>query len=112
MSQTAIGDEWLTARIAMGSKAALNAALSLYGPLVFVMARRLLDNPLDAEAVVEETFLALWDEPKAWDPTSTSLAGHLLCDTRRRCERRRPMGKVIPLAAHTSGRRAHQPVSV
>ena len=57
---------------------ALREAIRLYGPLVHGMARRILNEPSLAEEVAQDTFLAFWRRPGAFDPARGSLQAFLL----------------------------------
>lgn len=57
---------------------ALREAIRLYGPLVHGMARRIINEPSLAEEVAQDTFLAFWRRPGAFDPARGSLQAFLL----------------------------------
>ena len=50
----------------------------MYGTAVHGMARRIVAEPSFAEEVAQDTFLALWRRPGAFDPTRGSLQAFLL----------------------------------
>jgi RNA polymerase sigma-70 factor (ECF subfamily) len=49
-----------------------------HGGAVFALARRLLQDPADAEEVVQEVFLRLWNAPEKFDSARGSLRSYLL----------------------------------
>lgn len=57
---------------------ALRRAIGIYGGLVYGMARRVVAEPSLAEEVAQDTFLALWRRPGAFDPERGSLQAFLL----------------------------------
>ncbi len=63
---------------------ALSEAIRLYGPLVHGMARRILNEPSMAEEVAQDTFVALWRRPGAFDPERGTLLAFLLGVTRNK----------------------------
>jgi RNA polymerase sigma-70 factor, ECF subfamily len=65
-------------RLQNGDEAALREAMGLYGGLVLGMARRILYEPAMAEEVAQDTFLALWRRPGAFDASRGSLQSFLL----------------------------------
>jgi RNA polymerase sigma-70 factor (ECF subfamily) len=48
-----------------------------YGPVVFGIARRVLADPNLAEEVAQDTFVALWRRPGAFDPERGTLQSFL-----------------------------------
>lgn len=65
-------------RLQNGDEAALRETIGLYGGVVLGMARRILVEPAMAEEVAQDTFLALWRRPGAFDPSRGSLQSFLL----------------------------------
>jgi RNA polymerase sigma-70 factor, ECF subfamily len=56
---------------------ALRRTISLYGGRVYAMARRVVVDPGLAEEVAQDSFLALWRRPGAFDPERGSLDAFL-----------------------------------
>ena len=56
---------------------ALGEIVDAYGPLVLGMARKILVDPGLAEEVAQDTFVALWRRPGAFDPDRGTLQGFL-----------------------------------
>src|SRR3954463_13359985 len=67
---------------------------------VYSLARRLMNHVTDAEEVVQEVFLRLWNAPEKFDPERGSLRSYLLAQTHGR--------SVDLLRADTSRRRREE----
>ena len=65
-------------RLMEREEAALREVIAMYGTAVHGMARRIVAEPSFAEEVAQDTFLALWRRPGAFDPTRGSLQAFLL----------------------------------
>jgi RNA polymerase sigma-70 factor (ECF subfamily) len=72
------GDVELAERLLARDESALRRAIELYGGPVHGMARRVITEPSLAEEVAQDTFLALWRRPGAFDPQRGSLQSFLL----------------------------------
>ena len=70
-------DENLARRLFERDESALREAIDTYGQVVYGMARRILVDPSLAEEVAQDTFLALWRRPGAFDPVRGSLQAFL-----------------------------------
>ena len=70
-------DVALADRLMARDESALNDAISTYGKLVFGIARRVVAEPSLAEEVAQDTFLALWRRPGAYDPERGGLQAFL-----------------------------------
>lgn len=57
---------------------ALRTVIDGFGPVVYAMARRVVADGSLAEEVAQDTFLALWRRPGAFDPDRGSLQAFLL----------------------------------
>jgi RNA polymerase sigma-70 factor, ECF subfamily len=62
----------------------LREAIAVYGPAVYGMARRVLAEPGMAEEVAQDTFLALWRRPGAFNPERGSLKSFLVAVARNK----------------------------
>lgn len=71
-------DADLAGRLMAREEAALNDAVKLYGGVVHGMARRIVAESSLAEEVAQDTFVALWRRPGAYDPARGSLQAFLL----------------------------------
>ena len=106
----AAADRVLVGRLSAGDQAALAEIYSLYGGLVFSVARRVLREAALAEDVTQEVFVFVWVHPDRFDPTRGSLKtwlgllAHRRAIDRVRAERRRATGegRVEPPAAIVS----------
>ena len=66
------------ARLLERDEGALKELIDLHGPMVLGMARRILAERSLAEEVAQDTFVALWRRPGAFDPARGSLRTFLL----------------------------------
>jgi RNA polymerase sigma-70 factor (ECF subfamily) len=87
-----------------GDENAIRDVAEAYGSKIYQLAFRYLRNKEDAEEVVQDTFLALWDRAATFDPASGSLAAWLHTIARNRtvdrlrAAGRRPQFVAPPLA--------------
>jgi RNA polymerase sigma-70 factor (ECF subfamily) len=72
------GHDALVARLLERDEKALRALIDEFGPAVYAVARRIVAEPSLAEEVAQDTFLALWRRPGAFDPARGGLQGFLL----------------------------------
>lgn len=70
-------DAALAERLLVRDQDALRTAIDSYGEVVFGMARRIVIEPSLAEEVAQDTFLALWRRPGAFDAARGSLQAFL-----------------------------------
>ncbi|HEX2057990.1 MAG TPA: sigma-70 family RNA polymerase sigma factor [Actinomycetota bacterium] len=71
-------DVQLIERLLVRDEVALREVIAAYGGVVHGMARRVLAEPALAEEVAQDTFVALWRRPGAFDPARGSLQSFLL----------------------------------
>ena len=64
----------LVREVAAGSEAALASLYDRHADGIYAAACRLTSDRQDAEEVVQETFLALWNRAELFDPAAGSLA--------------------------------------
>jgi RNA polymerase sigma-70 factor (ECF subfamily) len=67
----------LARRLLERDESALRRAIDIYGEAVYGMARRVLLDQALAEEVAQDTFLALWRRPGAFDASRGSLQAFL-----------------------------------
>ncbi|MFZ0251209.1 MAG: sigma-70 family RNA polymerase sigma factor [Acidimicrobiales bacterium] len=79
-----VSDAQLVTSIARYSEVALAEAYRRHGGAVFGLAKRVLNNPTDAEDVTQEVFLRLWNQPDRFDPARGSLRSFLLAQAHGR----------------------------
>ena len=72
------GDARLAERLMAREEKALREVMASYGGPVYGMARRVVAEPGFAEEVAQDTFIALWRRPGAYDPDRGSLQSFLL----------------------------------
>jgi RNA polymerase sigma-70 factor (ECF subfamily) len=77
-------DAQLVTSIARYSEVALAEVYRRHGGAVYGLARRVLNNPTEAEDVTQEVFLRLWNEPDRYDATRGSLRSFLLAQSHGR----------------------------
>ena len=71
-------DEELVDRIGRGDQSALREVVAQHGGRVLAVGVRTLRDAARAEEVVQDTFLALWTHPGAFDPNRGTLRSFLL----------------------------------
>jgi RNA polymerase sigma factor (sigma-70 family) len=105
-------DGMLVRRVADGDDTALEALYDRYGRPAYALARRITGEPVFAEEVVQEVFLALWRDPEKYDPTRGGFPSWLLASThhkavdavrREETIRRRRASLADEAATYTSG---------
>jgi RNA polymerase sigma-70 factor (ECF subfamily) len=79
-----VSDAQLVTSIARYSEVALAEVYRRHGGAVYGLARRVLNDPAEAEDVTQEVFLRLWNEPDRYDPTRGSLRSFLLAQSHAR----------------------------
>lgn len=96
MRDDAVRDVELHRRVANGDRAAFQELYRRYGSAAYGLALRITAQPMLAEEVTQDAFLALWRTPEAFDPTRgafrsffLSLVHHRAVDSVRREERLR-----------------------
>ena len=87
-------------RIANGDSAAVAECLDQYGGLVWSLARRMLGSAEDAEDVVQEIFVELWQKADRFEPQRGAEATFIVMVARRRIiDRQRRAGRALVAAA-------------
>ena len=72
-------------RIAARDKSALTALYEQTSAVIYSMAIRMLGSPHDAEEIVQETFVQIWERAGLFNPTLGSALSWSLGITRNRC---------------------------
>jgi RNA polymerase sigma-70 factor, ECF subfamily len=98
-ARTELSDAGLVVAISRYHQDALAEAYRRHGGAVFGLARRLLSGGPQAEEVVQEVFLRLWDHPEKFDPGRGSLRSYLLAQ----CH-----GRSVDLLRSESSRRQRE----
>jgi len=93
-------DATVVRMVVAGSHAALAELYDRHAAAVFGASFRLLGQRLEAEDVVQETFLALWNRAEQFDPTLGSLRAWLMTIGRNRAiDRLRATGRQPRVAS-------------
>jgi RNA polymerase sigma-70 factor (ECF subfamily) len=95
-----VSDSSLVVAIARYDQAALAEAYRRHAGAVFGLARRLLNDQAQAEEVVQEVFVRLWNAPERYDAERGTLRSFLLAHTHSRA--------VDVLRSETSRRRREE----
>jgi RNA polymerase sigma-70 factor (ECF subfamily) len=104
-----ISDEGLVREMIGGSEAALGSLYDRHGNVVFAAALRTGTDRGIAAEVVQETFLALWNQAERFDPDRGSLLSWLLTIARNRAiDRLRAAGRHDRAVAFSSFGQADQ----
>ena len=94
------GDDELLARIAAGSQGALSELIARHGRGLRMFAARYLGHAGDAEDVVQEVFVTVWNQAARFDPARGRASTWLYRITANRCidqRRRRALRSFIGL---------------
>ena len=77
-------DTRLAERLLARDEGALREVIDAYGAAVYGMARRVVAEPTLAEEVAQDTFLAIWRRPGAFDSSRGTMQAFLLGVTRNK----------------------------
>jgi RNA polymerase sigma-70 factor (ECF subfamily) len=97
-------------RLTERDQSALSELYDQFSRLVFSIALRVVQNPMLAEEITQDTFLKLWHQPGSWDPERGKFVSWLLTITRYtaidrlRKEQRRPLQHAVELDEVRLGR--------
>jgi RNA polymerase sigma-70 factor (ECF subfamily) len=92
-------DAQLVTLIGRYNESALAEVYRRHGGAVFGLARKILNNPNEADDVAQEVFLRLWNNPDRFDPVRGSLRSFLLNDSH---------GRSVDLVRSLNARRARE----
>src|SRR5215472_1615478 len=90
-------DGELVARVGRGDRDAAQVLIDRHLPKLMTLARRMLSDPVEAEDVVQESFLRLWKHASAWRPGQAKFETWLYRVTLNQCYdrlRRRPTASL------------------
>lgn len=85
-------------RIVAGEPEALSDLYDRYSGMLLALARRVLNNTSDAEEVLQECFLQVWNQAGRYDPARSSVSTWLVLITRSRAIDRLRSRKVVDKA--------------
>ncbi|HVT42306.1 MAG TPA: sigma-70 family RNA polymerase sigma factor [Acidimicrobiales bacterium] len=94
-----VSDAQLVTSIARYSEVALAEAYRRHGGAVYGLAKRVLQNPTEAEDVTQEVFLRLWNQPDRFDAARGSLRSFLLAQAH---------GRAVDAVRASSSRQARE----
>lgn len=100
-------DVALVQAIAAGDRAALAALYDRFAPRLLGLAGRLMNNPLDAEDLLHDLFLEVWNQAHRYDATRGSVVSWLVLRLRSRgIDRLRSPSyrRVVSLESEPAGR--------
>ena len=83
-SQRTAQDAALVRAVADGSPEAVEELYDRYGGMLLGLARKVVKDPADAEEVLQETFVHVWNRAASYDPARSSVATWLVLITRSR----------------------------
>lgn len=75
-------DQELVAAFRQGQPAALDLLYDKYAPVLLGLATRIVRNSETAEAVLQDTFVAIWEQKANYDASRLSLLSWLILITR------------------------------
>lgn len=79
-----VDDQTLLERIAGSDATALSELYERYSPLLLSLSRRILGSASDAEEVLQEVFLQVWNQAGRYDTRRSSVSTWLVLITRSR----------------------------
>ncbi len=83
-SLAAPGDAALLRRIVERQPDALAELYDRFSPTLLALARRILDSTADAEEILQEVFVHVWNQAQRYDPARSSVSTWLVLITRSR----------------------------
>jgi len=94
-SPAALSDAALVKLVAERRPAALAELYDRYAPTLLALARRVLDNHADAEEVLQEVFVQVWNRGERYDPARSSVSTWLVLIARSRAIDRLRSRRVV-----------------
>ena len=98
----AINDAALLRQVADRQPAALDALYDRHAPTLLALGRRILGSVADAEEVLQEVFLHVWNQAGRYDGGRSSVSTWLILITRSRAIDRLRTRKVVERTHETS----------
>jgi len=94
-SPAALSDAALVRLVAERRPEALAELYDRFAPTLLALARRVLDNHADAEEVLQEVFIQVWNRGERYDPARSSVSTWLVLIARSRAIDRLRSRKVV-----------------
>jgi len=94
-SPAALSDAALVKLVAERRQEALAELYDRYAPTLLALARRVLDNHADAEEVLQEVFVQVWNRGERYDPARSSVSTWLVLIARSRAIDRLRSRRVV-----------------
>ncbi len=94
-SLAALSDAALVRLVAERRPEALGELHDRFAPTLLALARRILDNHADAEEVLQEVFIQVWNRGERYDPARSSVSTWLVLIARSRAIDRLRSRKVV-----------------
>jgi RNA polymerase sigma factor (sigma-70 family) len=98
----ALNDAALLRQVADRQPAALDALYDRHAPTLLALGRRILGSLADAEEVLQEVFLHVWNQAGRYDSARSSVSTWLILITRSRAIDRLRTRKVVERTHETS----------
>lgn len=108
---SSLDDNKLAAELVAGQQEALSVLFKRYSGAVFRTARRILGDPGEAEEVVQQVFLELYEHVSQFDPKKGSFTSWLLRRAKFRAADRRDQLNTQRFYDWTTIHEANEPVS-
>lgn len=111
-----MADEELIVKVSVGDRKAFNELASRHADFLYAMIYRMVYRPEDAEDIVQETFLRLWQKAGLWKPDGGAsvktwlyrIASNLCIDMKRKKANQEGELKVEPPSEAASAEREMQ----
>lgn len=97
-------DMALVAQLGNRDQRALATLYDRYGATLYGLAKSILAEPADAEEVVEDVFMRIWDHPEAYRPERGSVGAFLVVIARSKALDRARSGKRRTAAIERASR--------
>ena len=101
----ALSDAALIRQVTERQPDALAELYARFAPTLLALARRILDNHADAEEVLQEVFVQVWNRGERYDPARSSVSTWLVLIARSRAIDRLRSRKVVE-RTHEAGAQA------
>ena len=102
MAPSEVGDVDLVSRIAGREESALGLLYARHSSVLFSLACQMLGDPMEAEEVLQDTFLRAWRHASKYDESRATVFTWLVMITRRQCLDRLRARRNNPLRSSQS----------